>query len=44
MKKYFALPLMAAVCLTAGAQDFDNSPTVNIEKNDMKFTVGAHHA
>ena len=41
MKKYFALPLMAAVCLTAGAQDFDNSPTVNIEKNDMKFTVGA---
>jgi len=40
MKKYI-LPAIMAVCLSAGAQDFDNEPTINFEKNDAKFTVGA---
>lgn len=40
MKKYILLPIMA-VCLAGNAQDFDNEPTINFEKNDAKFTVGA---
>ena len=40
MKKYIILPMMA-VALAGYAQDFDNEPTVNLQKDDMKFTVGA---
>ncbi len=40
MKKYILLPMMA-LCLAGNAQDFDNDPTVQLQKNDAKFTVGA---
>ena len=40
MKKYLLLPALA-FCLTAAAQDFDNEPTIELKKNDFRFTVGA---
>jgi len=42
MKKYILLPMMA-LALAGNAQDFDNTPSVQIENKsqDMKFTVGA---
>lgn len=43
MRKYIILPMLALCALTAGAQDFDNKPTVKIDndKEDLHFTVGA---
>ena len=40
MKKYiiFALALFS---MSAVAQDFDNDPTLQLEKKDAKFTIGA---
>ncbi len=41
MKKYIILPVLALFTLGAVAQDFDNNPTLELEKEDAKFTIGA---
>ena len=43
MKKYILMPVLAVFALAAGAQDFDNDPTLKIEnkEKEVKFTVGA---
>lgn len=40
MKKYILMAALA-VGLTAAAQDFDNEPTLNFNKNEAQFTIGA---
>ena len=41
MKKYIILPALFLFALGAAAQDFDNDPTLQLEKKDAKFTIGA---
>lgn len=43
MKKYILLPFLAACCLAANAQDFDNNPSIKIDNKQegLQFTVGA---
>ena len=41
--KYIMMSALAALALSATAQDFDNDPTLKIDNKDQKvnFTVGA---
>ena len=41
MKRYILMFLAAAASLGVMAQDFDTTPNVNVENNDVRFTIGA---
>ena len=45
MKRYIIVVAMAMTAMNLPAQDFDTEPTVTIEneKKEMKFTVGARY-